>query len=673
MPSRPILDMDTGHPADDAAGGPRIPPSRARPARILSDEEAPDHEMEFSLPTRTGMFNKDHPHYKWVALSNTTLGMLMATVNSSIVLISLPAIFKGIHLNPLEPGNVSYLLWMLMGYMLITAVFVVTFGRMGDMYGRVRIYNLGFIVFTVSSIALCFDPMSGGSGAMWLIVWRFVQGIGGAMIFANSTAILTDAFPANKRGMALGLNQVAAIAGSFIGLILGGLLATIDWRAVFAVSVPVGIIGTIWSIKSLHEVGTKNPGKMDWVGNITFGLGLVALLTGITYGIQPYGNSSTGWGNPWVLGAIAGGLLLLVAFVIIELRVKAPMFNMQLFKIRSFASGIFSGLLASIGRGGLQFMLIIWLQGIWLPLHGYSYAETPLWAGIYLLPITIGFLIAGPLSGALADRFGARAFATIGLLLVAATFVALLLIPVNFNYWEFALITGLNGIGSGLFSAPNRTSIMNSVPANERGSASGMAGAALNAGSSLSIGIFFSLMIAGLASSLPKTLTGGLLAHGVPEKAAAAVGQTPPVGSLFAAFLGYNPIKSLLGPTGVLDQIGKANAATLTGKEFFPQLISGPFHDGLVVVFIAAAVMSVIAAIASFAGGGKYVHVDLPVAVPGGSTAAEELASVDRALAAAGADKSSHAANARTTAPVSVKETRGGQGPKDTLSGVDPD
>jgi MFS family permease len=478
------------------------------------------------------MFHKDHPHYKWVALSNTTLGMLMATVNSSIVLISLPAIFKGIHLNPLEAGNVSYLLWMLMGYMLITAVFVVTFGRMGDMYGRVRIYNLGFILFTVSSIALCFDPFTGGHGAMWLIVWRFVQGIGGAMIFANSTAILTDAFPANKRGMALGLNQVAAIAGSFIGLILGGLLATIDWRAVFAVSVPVGIVGTIWSIKSLHEVGTKNPGRMDWLGNITFGLGLVALLTGITYGIQPYGTSSTGWGNPWVIGSIAGGLLLLVAFVIIELRVPAPMFNMRLFKIRSFASGIFSGLLAAIGRGGLQFMLIIWLQGIWLPLHGYSYAETPLWAGIYLLPITIGFLVAGPLSGALADRYGARAFATIGLLLVAATFIALLLIPVNFSYGEFALITGLNGIGSGLFSAPNRTSIMNSVPAKERGSASGMAGAALNAGSSLSIGIFFSLMIAGLASSLPTTLTNGLVAHAVPEKIAAAVGQTPPVGSL---------------------------------------------------------------------------------------------------------------------------------------------
>ncbi|WP_434318728.1 MFS transporter [Leifsonia sp. P73] len=570
---------------------------------------------------RTGIFTKDHPHYRWVALSNTTLGMLMATINSSIVIISLPAIFTGVKLNPLEPGNVSYLLWMLMGYMLVTAVLVVMFGRMGDQYGRVRIYNLGFVIFTIAAIALCLDPFTGGPGAMWLIAWRFVQGVGGAMLFANSTAILTDAFPANKRGFALGLNQVAAIAGSFIGLILGGVLAEIDWRAVFFVSVPFGIVGTIWSYKSLHEVGQKNPGRIDWLGNVTFGIGLIALLTGITYGIQPYGGSSQGWGNPWVLGSIIGGILLLIAFVFVELKVPSPMFDMRLFKIRAFSSGIFSGFLAAIGRGGLQFMLIIWLQGIWLPLHGYSYESTPLWAGIYMLPITIGFLIAGPISGALSDRFGSRAFATVGLVLVALTFIGLLLIPVNFEYWQFALLTGLNGIGSGLFSSPNRTAIMNSVPPNERGAASGMAGVALNAGSSLSIGIFFSLMIAGLSVALPTALTTGLTSHGVPQNVAAQIGATPPVGSLFAAFLGYNPIASLLGPTGLL-QSPHVDAATLTGKEFFPQLISGPFHDGLVVVFIAAAVMSIIGAVASFLGGSKYVHEEAvatarPVAVEG--------------------------------------------------------
>ncbi len=505
------------------------------------------------------MFDRDHPRYRWVALSNTTLGTLMATINSSIVIIALPAIFTGIRLNPLEPANVSYLLWILMGYMLVTAVLVVSFGRLGDIYGRVRIYNLGFVVFTAGSIALAFDPFTGSTGAMWLILWRLVQGVGGAMLFANSTAILTDAFPAHRRGLALGTNQVAAIAGSFIGLIVGGLLAA------------------------------------------------------ITYGIQPYGTDSTGFGNPWVLAGILGGIALLVIFVFIELHSSTPMFAMRLFRIRAFTLANLAGLLASIGRGGMQFMLIIWLQGIWLPLHGYSYESTPLWAGIYLLPITIGFLVAGPLSGALSDRFGAKAFATIGLLLVTASFVGLLLIPVNFDYWQLAALTGLSGIGSGLFSAPNRTAIMNSVPANQRGSASGMAGTLLNAGSSLSIGIFFSLMIAGLAQNLPSALRVGLTANGVPSGVAATVAQTPPVGSLFAAFLGYNPIQSLLAPTGVLQHLSHANIVTLTGKQFFPELISGPFHDGLIVVFVAAAIMSLIAAIASVLRGVKYLHEELPV------------------------------------------------------------
>jgi len=565
---------------------------------------------EKAVRERTGMFNRDHPRYKWIALSNTTLGMLMATINGSIVLISLPAIFTGIQLDPLEPGNVSYLLWMLMGYILVTAVLVMTFGRLGDMYGRVRIYNLGFVIFSVAAIALVFDPFTSGAGALWLIGWRVVQAVGGSMIMANSTAILTDAFPANKRGMAIGINQIAAIAGTFLGLIIGGLLAAVDWRAIFLVTVPFGVLGTIWSYKSLHEVGTKTRGRIDWTGNILFAVGLIAVLTGITYGIQPYGDSSTGWLNPWVLGAIIGGVVVLIAFVFIELRVKEPLFNVRLFAIRAFAWGNLAGLLASISRGGLQFMLIIWLQGIWLPLHGYSYESTPFWAGIYLLPLTIGFLVSGPISGTLSDRFGARTFATSGLLLVAATFVALLLIPVNFEYWLFAVITFLNGVGSGMFAAPNRTAIMNSVPARERGAASGMTGTFQNAGNSLSIGIFFSLMIAGLATTLPNALYSGLTSHGVASDVAGQVAATPPVGSLFAAFLGYNPIESILGPTGVLGSLHPADAAALTGQSFFPQLISDPFHSGLVIVFVAAAVMSVIGAVASLLMGGKFVHAE---------------------------------------------------------------
>lgn len=546
--------------------------------------------------------------YHWIALSNTTLGMLMATINGSIVMISLPAIFKGIDLDPLKPSNVNYLLWILMGYMVVTAIFVVPFGRLGDIFGRVRIYNLGFAVFTAASVLLALDPFTGAAGGQWLIWWRMVQGLGGAMLFANSTAIITDAFPAHHRGMAMGVNQVAAIAGSFIGLLVGGLLSVIDWRAIFFVSVPVGLLGTIWAYTSLKEIGTRNPGHLDIAGNAFFAAGLGLVLIGVTYGIQPYGGRTTGWASPWVLGSLLGGAVLLGVFALVELRVSQPMFEMRLFRIRAFTAGNLATLLSSVGRGGLQFMLVIWLQGIWLPLHGYSFESTPLWAGIYMLPLSIGFLVAGPVSGMLSDRFGARLFATLGLAIVALTFVLLFLMPVDFSYWQFAVVILLSGIGSGMFSAPNRTAIMNSVPANQRGSASGMAGMLQNAGNSLSIGVFFSLMIVGFAAALPQTLTAGLLAHGVPATAAQSIGTEPPVGLLFAAFLGFNPVEELLRGAGVLGSLHASDLSVLTGKQFFPDLISGPFHDGLVVVFSVAAILTLVAAGASMVRGERFVN-----------------------------------------------------------------
>ncbi|MFJ5234691.1 MFS transporter [Kitasatospora sp. NPDC088391] len=544
----------------------------------------------------------EHPRYKWIALSNTTLGMLIATINSSIVLISLPAIFNGIHLNPLEPGNVSYLLWMLMGYMLVTAVLVVTLGRLGDIWGRVRIYNAGFLIFTVTSVILSLDPMDGGGGALWLIGWRVLQAVGGAMLMANSAAIITDAFPARQRGMALGVNMVAAIAGSFVGLVLGGLLAEWNWRSIFWVNVPIGIIGTVWAYRSLHETGVRRPGKIDWWGNVSFAVGLTALLAGITYGIQPYGGHTMGWTNPWVLAGLIGGTAVLLAFCVIESRVAEPMFPLRLFRDPVFAGGNLATLLGSVARGGLQFMLIIWLQGIWLPLHGYEYEQTPLWAGIYLVPLTVGFLAAGPVAGYLSDRFGARLFAAGGLVVMAASFAGLLLLPTDFGYVWFSLLVFLNGLGGGLFAAPNTALVMSSVPAADRGAASGMRATFQNAGMVLSIGVFFSLMVAGLAGSLPQTLNDGLTAQGVSPADAHAVAQLPPVGTLFAAFLGYNPIHELLGPH-VLSTLPAANAQTLTGREFFPNLISGPFHDGLMVVFSLAIVMSLVAAAASLLRG----------------------------------------------------------------------
>jgi EmrB/QacA subfamily drug resistance transporter len=537
-------------------------------------------------------------NYRWIALANTTAAVFMSALDGSIVLIALPAIFDGIHLDPLKPENIGYLLWMIMGYRLVQAVLVVTVGRLGDLFGRVRIYNAGFVVFTLSSILLSFDPFDGPHAAMWLIGWRLVQALGGSMLTANSAAILTDAFPPERRGFALGTNQVAGLAGQFIGLTLGGLLAVWDWRAVFWVNVPVGVFGTWWAYTRLRET-VKRPArrpKMDWAGNITFAVGLSAVLIGITQALHPYKNHTMGWTSPEVLIEVIGGVALLVAFVVIERYVAEPMFQLKLFLIRAFWAGNLASLMASIARGGMQFILIQWLQGIWLPLHGYSYSQTPLWAGIFMVPLSIGFLIAGPISGTLSDRLGSRGIATAGMALFAATFVGLALLPIDFSYWIFAVLLFVNGVSNGMFTSPNTSAVMSSVPAEYRGVASGMRATFQNSGTALSIGVFFSLMIAGLSSKLPQTLYNGLVSHGVDAATAHSVANQPPVSSLFAAILGVDPINKLLGH----------NVPGLSGSaenSFFPHLISGPFHTGLVVVFVTGAVLGLLSALASLLRG----------------------------------------------------------------------
>jgi MFS family permease len=548
-----------------------------------------------------------HPErYKWIALSNTTIGILMATINSSIVLIALPDIFRGINLNPLQPDNSSYLLWMIMGFLVATAVLVVSFGRVGDIYGRARMFTLGFAIFTVFSLLLSVTWMTGPPAAIWMIVMRIGQGVGGAFLFANSSAILTDAFPSDQRGMALGVNAVAGIAGSFIGLVVGGILGPIDWRLVFLVSVPVGLIGTVWSWMKLEERGIRQQARIDWWGNITFALGLIAVLVAITYGIQPYGGHVLGWTNPRVVGAMVAGLALLATFVVIEMRTEDPMFRLSLFRIRAFSFGNIATLLASLGRGGLMFMLIIWLQGIWLPLHGYSFEQTPLWAGVYMLPLTVGFLIAGPTSGLLSDRFGARPFATGGMVIAALSFYLLERLPVNFGYPQFAALLVLIGIGMGLFTSPNQAGIMNSLPPNRRGAGAGMATTFQNSALVLSIGIFFTLMVLGLAGSLPGTLDQGLRAQGVAPDAAQRISQLPPVGLLFSSFLGYNPMHQLLGSS--INHLSPHQAAYLTSRQYFPQLIAKPFEQGLSEAFDFAIAACLTAAAASWFRGGKYVH-----------------------------------------------------------------
>ncbi|HVA73213.1 MAG TPA: MFS transporter [Acidimicrobiales bacterium] len=566
-------------------------------------------------------------HHKRVALILATLGVVMVTINQSILLISLPDIFRGIHLNPLTPANVSYFLWVFMGFLLVTAVLVVSLGRVGDIFGRARMFNLGFALFTFFSILLSVTFWTGTSAALWIIVMRVFQGVGGAFLFANSTAILTDAFPASERGRALGINGVGAVSGSFLGLILGGLLGPVEWRLVFLVSVPVGLVGTIWGYRSLRDNGVRTQARIDWLGNATFAVGLIALLTGMIYSLLPYGGHPTGWSNPWVLAGVFGGIAMLIVFLWVETRVPDPMFNLSLFRIRAFSAGNLAGLMTALGRGGMQLMLIIWLQGIWLPQHGYSFSQTPLWAGIYMIPLTLGLFI-GPYSGRLSDRYGARGLTVAGLILSTSSFLLLEALPMNFNYWWFAILILIFAIGMGLFFSPNQAAIMNSLPPDQRGAGAGMSMTFFNAGNVLSMGLFFTIVTLGLASGLPSHLYNGLTAAGVDPAAAHRVAGEPPVGSLFSAFLGYNPIQQLLGPTGALNHLPPHQVAYITGRSFFPSLIEQPFANGLHLAFAFAAGATIVALIASALMGGRYVHdedreKDAAVGVP--AAAAEAL------------------------------------------------
>jgi MFS family permease len=562
--------------------------------------------------------------YKWVVLSNTTLGILMAMMNSSILLISLPAIFRGIKIDPLAAGQSSFLLWIMMGYMIVTATLVVTLGRISDMVGRVKMYNLGFAIFTTASIMLSLTPGTGSAGGIELLIFRLVQGVGGAFLFANSTALLTDAFPAHQRGMAMGVNQIAGIAGALGGLLVGGVLASIQWRLVFWVSVPFGLFGTVWAFLKLRETATIRRGqKIDYLGNATFAIGLTVLLVGLTYGIEPYGTSSMGWGNPYVIAALVAGLVFLGAFLVVETRVREPLFHLELFKIRMFAAGNLSNFLGALARGGLQFMLVIWLQGIWLPLHGFSYASTPLWAGIYTMPMMAGFMIAGPLSGILSDRYGARLFTTGGMAVTTIGFILLSMLPGNFNQWVFFALLTFLGVGMGLFSAPNTSSVMSSVPADMRGAASGMLATFQNAGMMMSMAVFFSILTGGLAARLPVVMESGLVANGLPAAVAQGISHLPPIGVLFAAFLGYNPMQSLV-PAAVAQQLSAASQAALFGKTFFPMLIMPAFMDGLKLAFYVSSGMALTAAVASLLRGKDVVYrrtADVPTKA--GSDASE--------------------------------------------------
>ncbi len=543
--------------------------------------------------------------YKWVALSNTTLGTLMASIDMTIVLIALPSIFRGIQIDPFT--SFQYLLWVMFGYSIVTAVLLVTFGRLSDIYGRVKLYNLGFLIFTIGSILLFLTPNTGDAGAIELIVFRIVQGVGAAFLFSNSAAIITDAFPENERGKALGINGLAFLAGSLIGLVLGGVLAVYDWRLVFLVSVPVGIMGTAWSywkLKEQHIIRKK--AKIDIFGNLSFGGGLILLLVSITYGLTPYGSSPMGWGNPWVIASLVGGAALLIAFPFIERKVADPMFDLNLFKNRSFAAGSIATFLSSMARGGVMIMLVVLLQGIWLPLNGYSFEDAPFWAGIYMIPMSIGVAITGPLSGWLSDKHGARLLATAGMIITGIAFLAFTFLGANFAYLPFALILLVMGIGNGIFNSPNMASVMNSCPAENRGAASGMRSTLQNCGQTISQAIFFTIIIISLNATLPVALSTAVSNAGASTQVASAFSQVPAAGALFAAFLGYNPIGTLLHSMGpIAASLPQATLTTLQGTTFFPNTIATPFMTALTQAFIIGAILCFIAAICSALRGSK--------------------------------------------------------------------
>ncbi|MDO9325882.1 MAG: MFS transporter [Methanoregula sp.] len=562
----------------------------------------PGTSVPDTSPPETGL------PYKWVALSNTTIATFMATVNGSIILISLPAIFNGISINPLT--SFQYLLWMLMGYGVVTATLLLSFGRLSDIYGRVRLYNIGFAIFTAGSILLFLTPNTGDAGAIELIFFRLIQGVGAAFIFSNSAAILTDAFPPDERGKALGLNMVAALSGQFIGLLIGGILAVYNWRYVFLISVPFGVIGTIWAFMKLREPAyPKKTRKIDVWGNVTFVGGLTIFLVGITYALVPYGNDAMGWMNPWVIASMIGGLLLLIAFPFVEKRVEDPMFSIDLFRIRNFAYGNAAGFLSAIARGGVMIILIMLLQGIWLPLHGYSFESTPFWAGVYMLPLTIGFVIMGPVSGLFSDKYGARWISTLGMLLVALSFVILALLPYDFDYLPFAVALLIMGIGNGMFASPNSAAIMNSVPPGDRGVASGMMSTLMNSGMVISMGMFFTIIVVGLTKEFPASISAALTSAGVPQLIP-AMSNIPPTGALFAAFLGYNPVQMILAemPLAMTASVSPTTLAILTGVTWFPTTLAHAFMPSLASTFIFGAILSLIAAGLCTRGGERYVH-----------------------------------------------------------------
>lgn len=397
----------------------------------------------------------------------------MASLDTNIIIIALPTIVSDIHVSLLT------LVWIVLGYSLVTASILLNLGRLSDMFGRVKLYNIGFIIFTIGS-ALCSLSQTGEQ----LLLFRIVQSLGAAFLFSNSAAIITDAFPENERGKALGINQISIVVGSVMGLVFGGFLTTyLGWRSIFWINIPIGIFAIIWSHTKLRELGTIKKEKIDWIGNATLALGLFLILVGITFGsfqilnIIPFG----------MYLFIIVGLSLIGLFVFVETNIIKPMIDLSLFEIRSFLGGNIAIFFNALARGAFTLIMTFYLQGPTMRI-------SPLDAGVYLLPVSIALSIFGPFSGWMSDRYGSRVISSIGLFISAIGFFTLTSLGVKSTFIETLLPLAMIGAGMGIFASPNRASIMNSVPRYQRGIAAGTSTMFVLSGSTLSIGVAFLIM-----------------------------------------------------------------------------------------------------------------------------------------------------------------------------------
>lgn len=525
---------------------------------------------------------------KWIALSNTSIAIFIAFANYNMIIIALPQIFNSLRFNPTAPDALGYLIWLILGYMVVTSSLVVTFGRISDLKGRAKLYSLGFLIFAISSGLLSTVNGYGDSAVLEMIILRLFQGVGGGLLMVNSAAILTDYFPKNELGKALGLNQVSGLVGGVAGLIIGGVLSVINWRYIFLLDFVVGIIGTLWSFKSLRDVQKPIKQPLDIIGNILFALGITLLLISVTYGLLPYHNQQLGWGNPFVITGLIISFLTIGMFVFVERKVKNPMFDLSLFKIRDFSVANFTNFIASMARQGILLMMLVLLQGIWLPLHGVPYSQTPFWAGLYLIPNMLGFAALGPISGILSDRYGSKVLTSLGLFISALGFFLLSLLPYDFQLWQFFAISFLMGAGMGLFSSPNMADIMASVPVQKRGAASGMRASLQNTASAISVALYFSVVITGMAATLNSSIESALSSYGIHLNV-----NLPAAVAIFSALLGYDPLSSLASslPTSV--------ASHIDTPAFFITAIAPSFISGFRLMLNISAALLVLSGILS--------------------------------------------------------------------------